>query len=167
MSIAVTAVIKPSRVLFGLVGFCCLVVCIIGSILSLGWIGDLSTLQKIIIAGCGFSCAFLAFSQFYRGRKTIRIDISGAGKIWLTHYSVLETVNPTSEEAGSLQENEGVLVQIMEGSTLWSNLLLLQLRSERGDIYTLPILPDCVTSEVFRALSVAFRWIAMQEVQRD
>lgn len=167
MSIAVTAVIKPSRVLFGLVSFCCLVVCVMGSMLSLGWIGDLSTLQKIIIPGGGFSCAFLAFSQFYRGRKTIRIDISGTGKIWLTHYSVLETLSLISEEAGSFKKNEGVLVQLMEGSTLWSNLLLLHLRSEQGDIFILPILPDCVTSEVFRALSVAFRWIAMQEVQRD
>lgn len=66
--------------------------------------------------------------------------------------------------AGSVLAHEfEAVVRLMAGSTLWPNLLLLRLQAEDGSVSVLPILPDSISRSDFRALSVAFRWIALRE----
>ena len=54
-------------------------------------------------------------------------------------------------------------VNLAENATLWPNLLLLNLREDDGTLHILPILWDSVQPATFKALSVAFRWIAVRE----
>jgi hypothetical protein len=59
-------------------------------------------------------------------------------------------------------------VHLLDGSTLWSGMMLLRLQSESGRVHVLRILPDAVSQHEFRALSVALRWIAARvEEPRD
>ena len=58
------------------------------------------------------------------------------------------------------QVMSGGLAQLLAGSTVWPNLLLLRLRLENGRVRTIPVLPDSVSRETFRALQVACRWVA-------
>lgn len=67
--------------------------------------------------------------------------------------------------AGQLDvgKHSGVEFQLAEGSVLWPNLLFLHLESEQGQKETLRILPDSVSSDEFRALHIACRWIAARK----
>lgn len=49
----------------------------------------------------------------------------------------------------------GVPVTLLEGSTVWPQLLLLRLRDDDGVLWRLPVLRDSLPPEQFRALAVA------------
>lgn len=157
MTIAVSAVVKSSRLLFHFLVGLCLVVCVMGIIIGLGLLGELSPVQKTMILAISFLSAFLAIYKFGIGKKTLRIDISGIGNIHLSHYSVLE---PLANKNDAAHKHIGQRVQLLEGSTLWANLMILRLKSDDQHIHIVPILSDSVTPEEFRSLTVALRWIA-------
>ncbi len=158
MSIAVSAVVKPSRLLLTMVGGMCTGIVFVGLMIGAGQIGDLAFLPKISFA---VVCVFLAIFGFFRTvqtRKTHHIDISDIGQIRLAEYSPLAT--SPSQIVLSQVRCTGDVVSLMADSTLWSRMLLLRLKTKDQRIMVLPVLPDSINGCGFRALSVACRWIA-------
>lgn len=157
MSIAVSAVISPSRILFTLVCTMTLIALCVTIAIGLGHVGELSKSVRWLLSSL---LLFLAFFGFYHGircRKTIQLDISGTGQIRL-----LKVRGQSSCTVGKRPHVKeiGELVRLMEDSTIWPRLLLLRFRSKGGSLTVVPILPDSVDKESFRALSVACRWIS-------
>ncbi len=150
MSIAVSAIIVPSRVLrrallcFGLAN--------LGAGAALG----AALVQPLWLPWTGAGCCLLAGAFVLRslapGRKVRGVDISGVGQLRLT----------VQQGIGS-RDARVALVRLLPGSTLWSGLMLLRLRGEDGVVWTLALLPDCVEPGQFRQLSVAIRDIASRE----
>jgi toxin CptA len=157
MSIAVSAIVQPSRLLYAMVAAMGAMVAVIGLMVGLGLIGDLNRLARLFMSA---SLVILAVFGFYHGirhRKTIHIDISGVGQIRLTE---MDAFGPCTSLNRPHVGDSTNMVQILSNSTIWSCLLLLRLRMESGKVTVLPILPDSVSRDSFRALSVACRWIA-------
>jgi hypothetical protein len=113
----------------------------------------------LIALFCIGSSLFAFFYQF-RPKKALRIDISGIGQIRLREYIEVDRVSDERQDITAISEEE---YQMKEGSTLWSNLLFLQLVSSAGQTRNLRIFPDSVTSDEFRALYIACRWIAARK----
>ena len=156
MSIAVSAVVLPSRFLLVAVGGMCIGITLFAGLIGVGRIGELSKPLSLLISG---SCILAAVSSFYRTgrkRKTFRIDISDIGQIRLEEYTGSGKFSWRAEGAKSN------MVNLMPDSTIWTHLLLLRLRGEDDQIKVLPILRDCVDDDDFRRLSIACRWIAVQ-----
>lgn len=156
MSIATSVVVKPSRLLSAAADVMSLLCCAIGIGIGLGAAGELSPGYRAAIAAF---TVFLSFFGFYHGvcyGKTIHMDISGTGQLRITEMSAdgacADTNRPHVYEKGEV-------VRIMNNSTIWPHLLLLRLQSVSGTITIVPILPDSVSREGFRALSVACRWM--------
>jgi hypothetical protein len=147
-SIAVTAVVHPSRLLraalllFALAsGAAAIVVLLPGSSFHFSW----------LIAGfCALACA-LALHARARHAKAHQIDVSGLGQIRLT---VQRSMNSTPV---------AVPVQLLPASTLWPQLLLLILRDGEGQVSTVVVLPDSVAPRTFRALALACRALSRRE----
>lgn len=157
MSIAVSADIKPSRLLLIMAATVAITVAIIGIIFALALIGQLSVVIRLSVAVVCLVVAMLAFWSALRNRKAVWLHISGAGQIRLVeHQAMVQT------RTGSLVMTGG-LAQLLAGSTVWPNLLLLRLRLENGRVRTIPILPDSVSKETFKALQVACRWVASHQ----
>lgn len=143
MSIAVSAVVVPSRRLRALVA--CFGVCNAAA----GFVLALSPDQGFRLAPL-CSAFFLLAAAFLlhaaaRRTKTRRIDISGLGQLRL------------AVQQGVGAAGEGVPVTVSPGSTVWPQLLLLLLRTEDGALTVVPVLRDSVTADQFRALAVALR----------
>lgn len=160
MSIAVSAVVQPSRILFWVTAGMSLVVALIGILIAAGLVGDS---PLVIRMNAGSACIFLAYWAYNRAatnKKSLHIDISGIGQIRLAEHNELAAVL-----AGGAKQSPvfGEVLQLHASTTLWPFLLLLRLQSTDQKVKTLPILPDCVGANNFRALSVACRWIATQK----
>lgn len=157
MSIAVSVVVYPSRILRILLFSVTTLVSGIGIAVIAGWLGELDLLLRALT---GASFVFMAFFGFYHGvrhRKTLHIDISGSGQI-----RIAEEVpsNPCGSEGSPHLKPNGMVVEMQDDSTLWPGLLVLRLRAGDGRMTVVPILQDCVSKDAFRALSVACKWIA-------
>jgi toxin CptA len=150
MSIAVSAVIKPSRCLRALVavfGLANLAAAFAVGLLLPGrftW-PTLST-AFFLVAG-----AFLLRGSVNL-TKTRGIDISGVGAILLT---VQQDMGADDANWVSPRPASGVPAELLAGSTLWPQLMLLRLGTKEGAVLLLPILRDSVSPGVFRALAVA------------
>jgi toxin CptA len=156
MSIAASVVVKPSRLLSAMAGTMSLVCCAIGIAIGLGVAGELSPGYRMAIAGF---TVFLSFFGFYHGAcygKTIHMDISATGQLRIAEMSADGTCADTNRPHVN---RKGEVVRIMNNSTIWPHLLLLRLQSVSGKITIVPILPDSVSRDGFRALSVACRWM--------
>jgi len=154
MSIAVSADIKPSRLLLIMMAAAAVAVALIGVIFAFALVGQLSFVFRMALAGACIVAAILAFWLVLKNRKTVWLHISGTGQIRLVEHHATVRVKPGS------QVMSGGLAQLLAGSTVWPNLLLLRLRLESGRVRTIPVLPDSVPRETFRALQVACRWVA-------
>ena len=172
MSIAVSTVVHPSRLLALLTAAMCLFVLSIGVLLAAGQVGALDPLVRSTLSA---ACIFLALFVCYRtvqNRKTHHIDISGHGQIRLMEHSALAGQSAdtgTGELAGRPGQDQfsGEVVSLLAGSTLWPALLILRLRTEDQRVVVLHVLPDSVEGGGFRALSVACRWIAAHNNPSD
>ncbi|OWW19418.1 protein YgfX [Noviherbaspirillum denitrificans] len=159
MSIAVSTVVYPSRIHSMLIGAMALIAAVVAFVVAFGHLGDLSLSIRGLISSLLF---FLASFGFYHGmasRKTIQLDISGIGQIRLL---TLEGNRSCSSKKRPHVTGMGDLVRLMDNSTIWTCLLLLRLQSEDGRMTVVPIFPDSVDRESFRALSVACRWISVR-----
>jgi hypothetical protein len=159
MSIAVSTVIQPSRLLLILIGGMSVILLGIAVLVATGFIGNLSLLARIVLAGI---CACFAIAAFLRARsrKTKYVlHISGIGQIRL----VTEKRNERIIVDGAA---EGEIVHLLPVSTIWSGLLLLHLQNERQKITVVTILSDTVSVESFRALLVACRWIVLRHADK-
>lgn len=159
MSIAVSAIVRPSRLLLMAVGVMIALSVSVGIAIGLGGLGELSVAARFSLCIFSFFLAFVGFYHGIRQQKTIHIDISDTGR--------MRIVDAASFESCAKKKRPHVMggtrvVQLMKSSTIWPHLLLLLLQTEDGDIVALPILPDSVSCEAFRALSVACRWIAQR-----
>jgi toxin CptA len=147
MSIAVSAIVVPSRALRALVLFFGL--CNLGAAAAVAfWLHDRFPAAPLCASFFLLAAACLLHSGV-RGPKTHQIDISGLGQLHLTVQQELRT-----NDAGG---GPAVAVSLLAGSTVWPQLMLLLLRSEDGKRFVLPILRDSVPPPQFRALAVALR----------
>lgn len=150
MSIAVSAVIVPSRLLR--IVSLAYAACCGGAAIALAFVQGERFQFPVLIA---FLCLLSALVtvQAALGRQTMRrIDISGLGEIRLL----------VQHSMGSAQPN--LAMRLLPGSTVWPSLLLLLLRDgERGAVTAVTILPDSVPAEQFRKIAVAVRAIARRD----
>jgi toxin CptA len=160
MSIAVSTVVKPSRLLFFLVGGMSLILLFVAGLLAFDSIGNLSITSRLVLAAMCVAAALYAFFRTVSGQEIYAIDISGAGQIRVAVHK--KHVSDNTFVAAETAE----LMQLLPVSTLWSNLLFLHLQNEQKKI-VLPILPDSVSQHGFKALLVACRWIAVRRTDAD
>jgi len=165
MSIAVSAVVRPSRLLLFLVGSMCFMVVCSAFAIGFGMVGNLSNTSRILVAGLSMAAAFRGFLQTFGARKAFRIDISGVGQIRLGEYNELavSSMKPVRLSAGE----DGQVVQLMADSTIWPDFMLLRLQASSQQTIILPILRDCMTEDGFRSLAVACRWIAAHNIRAE
>lgn len=148
MSIAVSAVVRPSPALCRLQAVFC--ACVMASAVCCGgWLA-----AALCVAGGG-----TGWMACYRKRSAYRIDISGDGRIRLAVYKIAgkQTAVQDDRLAG---DGAGATMRMLAGSTLWPGLLLLRLQGDDGPVVSLPIVPDSVARHDYRALALACRAVA-------
>jgi toxin CptA len=148
MSIAVSAVVRPSRRLRALVAAYGL-----GNLAAALAVGILLPDRFALapLSGIFFCAAAICLLHSFSVRtKTLRIDISGVGRVRLT---VQQDMGAGAADA--VPAPAGEAVGLLAGSTRWPQLMLLRLQNEEGAVSLLPILRDSVAPGVFRALAVA------------
>ncbi|HEY8023806.1 MAG TPA: flagellar hook-length control protein [Burkholderiaceae bacterium] len=103
------------------------------------------------------------FGLFYmnRGQRIYHLDISGTGQIRLRCRHSHSP--PWIDNAEKPATEAGILVTLLADSTMWPGFLMLRLKTGDGYLYNIPILPDSLPRDSFRAISVACRWIAAHE----
>lgn len=146
MSIAVSAVVRPSRtlrVLAGAYGLANLAAAFAVAVLLPAHFA----LAPLVVATLACAGVFLLATGIVQ-TKTRRIDISGVGTLRLTVQQDIRT-----NDAAGLAD--GTAATLLPGSTVWPQLMLLHLRLEHGGRILLPVLRDSVAPGVFRALGVA------------
>lgn len=130
-----------------------------GAMLGLGQVGDLPDAARFPLAVFSVFLAFFGFYHTLRHQKTLHIDISGTGQLRLTSLKN-DVIGSCQKKNWPHVKENGEVVRLLSDSTIWPHLLLLRLQAENEKITVLPVLPDCVSRDSFRALSVACRWIA-------
>jgi hypothetical protein len=135
---------------------------LIGAAMGAGWIGDLSTIARFVMAVLTIFLSFFGFYHDAQQRKPIHIDITGTGQLRLAEVNA---ERPCAETDWPHLRKNGEVVHLLRGTTLWPCLLLLHVQNEDGVKRSLAILPDCVSKDSFRALSVACRWVMGQGTQ--
>lgn len=150
MSIAVSAIVRPSR-LFALallaMGFM-----LYAAALLLHYGG--SMLHHALAIACALAGTSISLFPLAR-RNALRIDVSGIGQIRL-----VDTSPDAAADMIHRSVRDGEVVQLLRGSTFWSLLLVLRLQTRSTRVITLLIFPDSVDSDTFHALSVACLWVA-------
>lgn len=157
MSIAVTAVAKPSLVLYALLCGMCVCIALVGVAIGCSWVGDLTMPFRLSIASACILVSVICFLTECNC-NTYLIAISGDGQIRLSkQYPAIDATLPSvrSDTFG-----EVLLVSLQEDSIIWPFLLLLRLKADNGKTFIVPICPDSLSISGFRCLSVACRWIA-------
>ena len=161
MSIAVSAVVKPSTLLLGMVTCMSVGISLLGIAIGFGGIGELPSTLRIAYALFSIFLAIFGFYWTVKSRKTHHIDISGIGQIRLGEY------RHSSAQGAVVEDGDSELVTLMSDSTLWPHLLVLRLRGADEQTKIILILRDSVGHEIFRSLSVACRWIVLRNQQSD
>jgi hypothetical protein len=165
MSIALSAVVKPSRILLVSVGIICLAVVCLAVTINVTETGEFTLHGRLFVSSLLAVIGISAFFYVFLNRKTFHIDISGIGQIRLKEYNGIDDLMRQKEKHGK-GDSIGT-VQLANDSTLWPYLLLLRLRAVNQRVSTLIIFPDSMGREDFRALMVACRWIAAHNVHAD
>ncbi len=171
MSIAVSAVVTPSRFLKMMT----LVICS-GSVaigIAVGWAEAsapparsdalVPAILRIIAA---LTCVFAGLQggrRIFQCEAAFRIDISGIGQIRLVRLAVDGKGDCFRSGKIPCDASSGPL-KLLPQSTLWSMLMVLRLQNEAGHIQTLLILPDTMPPTSIRMLSVACLWIAAHNI---
>ena len=161
MSIAVSVIVRPSRLLRWAVA-CMSALLLVTAVLLLIPPG---TGERLVFRHLSaLVCVAAAIALFFRRSRLSNvsgIDISGTGVIRLHHTG---RVAADARVPCSDGHSGGEVVQLLKDSTLWSSMLLLRLRSANGQVHTVIVLPDSMDAEAFRLLSMACRWIAHQDL---
>lgn len=144
MSIAVSTVVQPSRLLSLMTMVMCIAVLCAGMAVGSGLVGESSPAVRIVVAGI---CVLAAAHAFRREKKrqSYAIHVSGTGQIRLS--------------AGDAHAEP---VALLPTSVLWPVLLILHLQNAKQHTETVIVLPDSAPADGFRRLLVACRWIAMR-----
>ena len=157
MTIAVSAVVRPSRLVMLLMYF------IAGASICSAFIFLFGNYQfghgeRLHIFIFVTISAVAAIFKSRLVRKTFHIDISGIGQIRLTQYSGVSGFFRNSDLA--LDGPTGRLVHLCPDSTLWPQFLLLRLKTDNEVVLSVPVLVDSISASGFAALSVTCRYIA-------
>ena len=144
MSIAVTAVVRPSRLLRAMLFGLALLHAAMAAGLATGLLGNFHFLAWLAAAQGAAGASFLLAAL--RRQKPRRVDVCGLGRIRLT---VQQDVDQPAAHA-----------TLLGPSTLWPALMLLLLRDEAGATRAVAILPDALGRDPFRRLAVALRSVA-------
>lgn len=164
MSIAVTAVVRPSRLLLAMVTAAWLCAILIAGLVGCNYLGTLSLWERLFLALTYFVMASSFWILFFFAQKFYLIAISSTGQ---TRLLELDSSANVVQQVFNNDNAGWFVVSMVEDSTLWPKLLLLRLRSNSGRLTILPILPDSVSFQSFRSLSVACRWIAARINRED
>lgn len=150
MSIAVNAVLHPSRLLRLALAAFALAACA-AAVLVLA-----QPLRFHVSSAIGAACLAVAALAAHAGARpaTARVlDVSGLGSLRLSVQRCQGAAMP-----------QGEALQLLAGSTFWSALLVLLLRAEgESAVRVLLVLPDSVAPGQFRQLSVALGAIARRD----
>jgi toxin CptA len=147
MSIAVSAVIYPSRLLRAALGAFGLASASVAAAL-VWWAPHFHA--PALLAGVCMSAAVLAWCSAMESGNARWIDISGLGEIHLSVQQSLDAAPP-----------RGSALQLLPGTTIWPSLLILLLRDgSSGATAVATILPDSVSRDQFRKIAVAISDIA-------
>ncbi len=156
-SIAVSAIVTPSRI----IKIICLSMSVLLFVISMALLNyaapDLTFLVRASLSGFAFFSAVVVLVYITASRPVVRIDISGQGQIRLFLHREKNAVS----SVGTAVDYDHLL-HLQPNSFIFSSLLLLRLKGDTGQTSSLLIFPDCVSSSAFRRLSVACRWIAVQ-----
>lgn len=144
MSIAVTAVIRPSRRLRAMLCALALLHAAVAAGLATGMLGNFHFRPWLAAAHSASGAAFLLAAL--RRQKPRRVDVCGRGRIRLT---VQQDVDPRTANAA-----------LLGASTLWPALLVLLLRDQAGAAHAVAVLPDALAPDPYRRLAVALRSVA-------
>lgn len=144
MSIAVSTVVQPSKLLSLMTMVVCMTVLCAGTVVGLGFVGDSAPALRFVAAGICLLAAIQAFRS-ERKRKSYAIHVSGAGQIRL-----------------SVGDAKAEPVRLLPASVLWPVLLILHLQNAKQHTEMVIVLPDSAPSDGFRRLLVACRWVAMR-----
>jgi hypothetical protein len=160
MTIVVSVMVSPSRLLtFAVCGLALLTV--VAILLLLTTNPNLSAIFCLQISLIASILIGMAIFSVRRPGKTFHIDISGIGQIRLTQYSGVST--PYKNIGMPLDGYSGKLVHLNPDSILWPHLMLLRLKTDWGEIISIPILIDSLGASDFAQLLVACKWIAAQQ----
>ncbi len=157
--IATSVVVHPSRLLrLLLLSMAVLLIHVLVQLLLM----PVAEARLVIHQLLAVVCAAAALQLFYRGltlTKSVVIDVSGTGTIRLHH-----TGRVAADMRCSVSDDQhgSEVVQLLKDSTLWSSMLLLRFQSAQGRVFVIPVLPDSMSADSFRALSIACRWIIRQ-----
>ncbi|MFZ6644374.1 hypothetical protein ACO0LO_01545 [Undibacterium sp. TJN25] len=150
----------PSRSLLLAVCGMCVLACVSGICAAAS--DDLPALLKLPVWLASLLGSLFALLRFLRTRVPARLDISAAGEIIL-RKPALPPFGFPFRVAPNVAVQHSFAVSLGENTTLWPGCLLLNLREDDGTLHILPILWDSVQPATFKALAVAFRWIAVRE----
>ncbi|MCD6026851.1 MAG: flagellar hook-length control protein [Solimicrobium sp.] len=161
MSIAISVVLPPSRIVLSctiLFSFLLLFIGIYTSALK-----DLSILSRVALM---MICSFAVWRVFVYHKKIAklswRINIDGQGQL-RCHSNVCSNSFQSLSSSAKVSQYHlegGKPLKLMAGTTLWTRMLFLRLQdTKESTIIHLIILPDDLSKDEFRRLSVACRWI--------
>lgn len=163
MSIAVSAVVQPSRRLFLLVGGMLVILFFIAGLIASGRMETLPIAARIALTVMCIAVALHVFFHVMWRRKIYVIHISGTGQIRILQRQ--------KNEPSGYDSVEGEVVHLLPVSTLWSGLLLLHFQNDQQQTVVVTILPDSVSPASFKAVLLACRWIVSRhadtEIQRQ
>ena len=163
MSIAVSAIIRPSRLMQAVVMLFSAVLFATAVLLRLRLTGKLPDLSlDVLTLICVGACCAVFFIAIAR-KKSYRLDVSGNGQIRLSEYKPTTAASSTDRRAHF--DGSGEVVQLLRDSTLWPMMLLLRLQSHTGRVTIVPVFPDSTERRAFRAVCVACHWIAAQNTR--
>ena len=151
MSIAVSAVIKPSHLLR--VALAVYAAASAGAAMALAFgLGGRFHFPWLLAGACA-AVALVAGRAAVAVATTRVIDISGLGEIRLTvQHSI------------GIGQGAHELVRLLPGSTVWPQVLLLLLKcDDSGAVTMLAILPDSVAPGQFRKIAVSINAIARRD----
>jgi toxin CptA len=146
MSIAASAVIRPSRIHRILLGGAGLALFAAAFAVGLSASARFHAcfLQAAILAGAG---AVLMHAGL-ENAKTHRIDIFGTGEMVLTVQQGLRMLGAGAADGAAA-------VALLPGSVVWPPLMLLRLEGPGARVHVLPVWRDSVEPGAWRALAVA------------
>jgi hypothetical protein len=164
MTIAVSVVVHPSRWLSAAVTAMCMCTILIGGLIACSLVGELTAVERMIIAAICFLSAGYVFLRRMTAKKAMMIHVSGTGQIRLSVWRKDDLDDEHTKSVSSQKEQTDV-VHLRPASTLWTWLLILHLQHENGRTSIITVLPDSVAENSFRALLVACRWITMRHAE--
>lgn len=160
MSIAIAVVLRPSKLLRIYVSGFALFLILIA--IYLGGLNTISGLCKFVLVTICVGTALKSILLGYNAAKaTWQISIDGKGHFRcqpMTLKSNTRVANVVQDHVSSGLPMESIL-DLVSGTTLWANILILRVKNGNNEVSNLVILRDSLEKDEFRRLSIACKWI--------